>query len=221
MNGKLGAVTYLIMGLCLLIQLGCVYYVDSQNGDDRNPGTAQRPFKTIHRALQVMRGSDTCYVRDGIYVGDLTIRENLKGSPSHLTTITAQPGHHPIIYSQRMMNGFYNKSAPNVNISGFTIHSAEEVGIYLHQAPGCQVVDNVISGSSYGIVVESSNAVTLKGNAVEDNLLWGIWFVESDDAVIVDNIAKGHSDCGIFADNSTGLFLRRVVKFLHCILWLC
>ena len=42
------------------------YYV-SPDGADKNPGTRDKPFKTIHKAADIMVAGDTCYVRGGTY----------------------------------------------------------------------------------------------------------------------------------------------------------
>ncbi|RMH64251.1 MAG: DUF1565 domain-containing protein [Calditrichaeota bacterium] len=50
-------------------------YVDSGLGHDRNPGTAQAPFKTLKRAVKKMKGGDTLKIYGGIY------RETLRSVP--------------------------------------------------------------------------------------------------------------------------------------------
>jgi hypothetical protein len=39
----------------------------AKTGDDRNPGTDEKPFRTIGAAMKVMKPGDTCLVRSGIY----------------------------------------------------------------------------------------------------------------------------------------------------------
>ena len=42
------------------------YYV-SQSGSDENPGTIDKPFRTIQKAADIMLPDDTCYVRQRTY----------------------------------------------------------------------------------------------------------------------------------------------------------
>ena len=42
------------------------FYV-SPKGEDSNPGTFNKPFKTISKASKEMQAGDTCYIREGIY----------------------------------------------------------------------------------------------------------------------------------------------------------
>ena len=42
------------------------FYV-SPDGEDSNPGTFNKPFKTISKASKEMQTGDTCYIREGIY----------------------------------------------------------------------------------------------------------------------------------------------------------
>ena len=61
-------------------------YFVSTIGDDKNLGTVQSPWKTIHKANEMLRPGDILYVRQGYY------RETI--SPSSDGTSQA-----PILYS--------------------------------------------------------------------------------------------------------------------------
>jgi hypothetical protein len=43
------------------------YYVSENDGNDSNPGTAEKPFKTIQKAADVMKAGDTCMIAEGVY----------------------------------------------------------------------------------------------------------------------------------------------------------
>ncbi len=47
-----------VVMLCSMVS-GKDYYV-SQNGDNGNPGSKDKPFKTIQKAADVMAAGDTC-----------------------------------------------------------------------------------------------------------------------------------------------------------------
>src|ERR1700728_2976461 len=42
------------------------YYV-ATTGSDQNPGTLQRPFRTVQKPADTMQPGDTCMVRNGVY----------------------------------------------------------------------------------------------------------------------------------------------------------
>jgi len=60
-----------VMMLCTAV-LGNDYYV-SQSGDDGNPGSKDKPFKTIQKAASVMAAGDTCYVGEGRYTESVQV----------------------------------------------------------------------------------------------------------------------------------------------------
>jgi hypothetical protein len=61
---------------------GPQYYVDalSPSSSDANPGTAERPFRTLRRATEAVRAGDTVWVRPGVYREVLRIEAN--GTPT-------------------------------------------------------------------------------------------------------------------------------------------
>ena len=50
------------------------FYV-STRGKDSNPGTFDKPFKTISKASKEMQAGDTCYIREGIYHETIALYE--------------------------------------------------------------------------------------------------------------------------------------------------
>lgn len=68
---------------------GGQFYV-SVKGNDTNPGTLERPFRTIQRAADVMVAGDTCYVREGTYRE--TVKLGNSGSEGKLIRFIAYPG---------------------------------------------------------------------------------------------------------------------------------
>ena len=49
------------------------YYV-STKGNDKNAGTIKKPFKTIGKALDIIKKGDTVYIREGVYNEQLVIK---------------------------------------------------------------------------------------------------------------------------------------------------
>jgi hypothetical protein len=43
------------------------HYIVAPTGSDNNPGTLDRPFKTVQKCAEVVKPGETCYLRAGIY----------------------------------------------------------------------------------------------------------------------------------------------------------
>jgi len=70
------------------------YYV-SPAGADSNPGTLQKPFRTIQRAANEMQAGDTCFIMNGIYRE--TVMPLANGKADAPVVFTAYNGHRVII----------------------------------------------------------------------------------------------------------------------------
>lgn len=97
-------------------------------GDDRNPGTAERPVRTLPRAQALVRASNakadvTVEVASGAYRLDkpLVFTAADGGQPGHRVTWRGQPGARPLI-----SGGF--------DVTGFTVFDAER-RIYVADIP--------------------------------------------------------------------------------------
>ena len=71
----------------------------SPTGDDANPGTIDRPWRTLVHAIPQLRAGQTLYFRGGEYPGDVILRGSVlsKGTPDARITLTAYPGENPVI----------------------------------------------------------------------------------------------------------------------------
>jgi hypothetical protein len=72
------------------------FYV-SKSGSDASSGTAERPWRTIQKALNTLRPGERALVRAGTYVEDLEMRRG--GRPSAPITVAAYPGERPVLLS--------------------------------------------------------------------------------------------------------------------------
>ncbi|MAG92968.1 MAG: hypothetical protein CMJ48_04375 [Planctomycetaceae bacterium] len=61
--------------LCVLPAQAADYWV-APEGDDANPGSRERPFRTVQKAMDVIRAGETCTVRGGTYRESVTIRNS-------------------------------------------------------------------------------------------------------------------------------------------------
>ncbi|HUU91209.1 MAG TPA: right-handed parallel beta-helix repeat-containing protein, partial [Phycisphaerae bacterium] len=67
---------------------GKTYYV-SPDGDDANPGTREKPFKTIQHAVDIVEPGDSIYLKDGTYRESVTIRKS--GRPDAYILLRPDP----------------------------------------------------------------------------------------------------------------------------------
>jgi len=70
------------------------YYV-ATDGLDANPGTTDRPFRTIQKAADAMKPGDTCLVGGGVY--RQTVRPKRSGKPGSPIRFAACPGQKVIL----------------------------------------------------------------------------------------------------------------------------
>jgi hypothetical protein len=80
---------------------GSVYWVDTQEGSDSNPGTEERPFATISHttASGVLEPGDWVIIRDGIYREEIRPQESgaVVGGDTLRITWAAYPGEKVVI----------------------------------------------------------------------------------------------------------------------------
>ena len=77
----------LILTNFIRIGYGAEYYV-SFDGNDKNPGTLIKPFRTIQKAVKSVKSGDICYIRGGRYEESIKIN-NLKGKKQKPIIFTA------------------------------------------------------------------------------------------------------------------------------------
>ena len=87
-------VKFMVVELILLLFSECIggteYFV-SVDGDDGNPGTYQKPLKTIQKAAKLLAPGDMCTIRAGQYSEEVTINA-LRGTPEKPITFRSYPG---------------------------------------------------------------------------------------------------------------------------------
>jgi Protein of unknown function (DUF1565) len=72
------------------------YYVDAANGKDANPGSHDRPFKTIHQAAQVLQPGERGVIASGVYREAVRPARGGTG-PDKLISYEAAPGANVIL----------------------------------------------------------------------------------------------------------------------------
>ena len=107
------------------------YHVSSM-GNDRNPGTARAPFRSIQHAADAARAGDTVIVGPGLYIGgDRIVSLEHSGSSAAWITFRAEPKWTAVLDGRGGISheGWY--FGPNVGfvrVEGFEIRDMQEHG---------------------------------------------------------------------------------------------
>lgn len=128
------------------------YYVDPQNGNDSNPGTLERPFKTIQQSIDVAGENENdgnqIFLREGTYYPDRSIEINqYSGTEEAFLTIQPLPGEQAIIDASQIPRdgGLIEiRNVRRINIVGLEIRNAPSHGIEVVNGKYINIVDNLI-----------------------------------------------------------------------------
>ena len=170
------------------------YWVNSSVGSNANPGTENKPFKTITKALGLVTAGHTVYVAPGTY--DLANGETF---PLQLPTgailigdeANKGAGSPPTVIKGGSPTGFIGTSieaGANSVIAGFTI---------LNDNAGATFNENIVI---------TNDGITLRNNHIIDGSHNGIYIYEgADNHTIVGNVIQGNTQNGlIFRDGGVG-----------------
>jgi Right handed beta helix region len=178
-----------------------VRYV-SPKGSDSNPGTLERPWRTIGKAMRTLLPGRTAYLRAGIYreatdvpcgTSHNTLQWNRSGRPGAPITISGYPGQERrvVVRTKIKVNGSHLRLVNLVVARNSAFHPIDK---------GCTGDANV---NVYGDDVEIS------GLEVRDSNNSGIYLKDADRAKILgnwihDNGAHPTQDHGIYYGSGTG-----------------
>jgi hypothetical protein len=76
MGVKYGIVILVFVFFLSSLVFSATYYVSDSRGSDENPGTEEKPFKTIQKAADLMVAGDNCLIDDGIYRETITLKKS-------------------------------------------------------------------------------------------------------------------------------------------------
>jgi ankyrin repeat protein len=113
---------------------GCNYVVAS-DGNDLNPGTVERPFKTVECALRIAEADDTILVRGGIYHCASTVHLDKSGGRGKPIRLRAYSNEAPVFDFSRAKGSGFVITGAYWHLKGLTIANAENTGIDL-ETPG-------------------------------------------------------------------------------------
>jgi len=103
----------LIFSIFLFHNAVAQYFV-SPAGNDQAKGSINQPFKTIQRAVNIMKPGDTCFIREGVYRE--TIRIQTSGTAAKPVVITAFKNEKVVITGTDVLVN-WQEYAPNIYYS--------------------------------------------------------------------------------------------------------
>jgi parallel beta-helix repeat protein len=195
------AITFAFAGLSFGVPsagAGGTYYV-ATNGSDTASGSATQPWRTLQRAANAAPAGSTIYVRAGTYVGVTITRSGLTfanatgqtayvaGDSNHKNVIRISNAHDVVI------RGLIVKNAPAKWGAGIKVDSSS----YRITIEGVVVANN----KSFGILVEDSTAVTIKGSDIRGNEI-GIQFSRAGEGSLITH-NKIHDNNKMLVNDST------------------
>ena len=146
-------------------------------GDDRGPGSRDRPFQTIQRGVNAAAAGDTVFVRAGHYEEHVKVSAPKSGALHKWITICAAPGEErqPIVGTEEPRidvsgsdsSAFALQGAKYVRIRGFRCvapYRGRGSGIGARNCEHIEILNCVVSGGGQGgIDANQCNFVTIDG----------------------------------------------------------
>ncbi len=109
-------------------------YFVSPTGSDANPGTLDRPWKTISKAAATVGAGKTVYVRAGVYKEKVRISRS--GTQAAPVKFLAYPGELPVVDGTNTLptsyDGLISVKADWVTVTGFEIRNSKYMGVGLY-----------------------------------------------------------------------------------------
>jgi hypothetical protein len=178
------------------------------SGHDAAPGTLDRPWRTIQKALDALRPGERALVRAGTYTDDHVARRG--GSARAPITIAAYPGEKVVLHAASASGDTYpirfTDAAAYIRLQGFTIeraHGISSTNVYFEG----NVHDIELSGNDIrfsqdqGVFSErTTRRLHIVGNRIHDNGLGhrpgqhqshGL-YIEGRDHLIANNVIHDH-----------------------------
>ncbi len=196
---------------------GDVFYVDGVRGQDGNPGTLERPWKTLQHAGDRLAPGQTVEVRDGVYVSDASTVLSItrSGDAAHWITYKAYPGAHPkIMVGVTNWQGIEVKAASYIVLDGFEVAGHQD-SVTLDKAMA-EMRHPTPYASSSGIAIESRDLkapvathIIIRNMVVHDHPLGGISVMGADYVTVEDNQVYHNGLYSSYGGSGIGLFVPR------------
>ncbi len=169
-----------------------VYYV-APSGDDTNPGSLERPWRTIQKAADSLVAGEVVLIRQGVY--SERVRPKNSGKAGEEIVYMAYPGEHAVIDGQEL-------PLPDDLAGLFEIDHQK----YL-RVSGLHVINSRPYADNAAILVVNSEHITIENNTTLNTASSGIGVWHSQEIVIVGNTVeqagvRGGQECITVAASS-------------------
>lgn len=157
------------------------FYV-APDGSNANPGTRERPWRTIQHAANRLRAGQTVYIRTGIYRE--RVRPKFSGARGRMISYRAYPGELPTIDGARIL------------LEGGQAGLFEIAGRAWIRVSGLRIINARPHANSNRILVVDSHDILLEGNRTANSRSSGIGVRRSRGVTIRDTPAAKTTTAG-------------------------
>jgi hypothetical protein len=144
---------------------GKTYYVDATSGNDANPGTLRRPWRSIVNAAErVPLTGSRIVVRAGTYEGEVIF--NRRGNPKNPVTIKPFRGERVrLVGSTKDLPALWVNKARGLRVVGLEFSASLATSIRIENSSDIEIASNHIHGSGHhGILVVGTGRSGTTGN---------------------------------------------------------
>jgi hypothetical protein len=163
-------------------------YVASATGDDANPGTSERPWRTLAHAAGVTGPGDVVSFRAGTYATTDEVVLTRSGTSGAPISFVAWPGETPVLDGGGEPGGIvrFDPGVSFVRLSGFTVRGFRVWGLFLAGGNRGVVLDHLdVSGGEACLrMTDGSSGDAALHGGVEDVLVEDGAFHDSTYTVI-------------------------------------
>lgn len=170
------------------------YHV-SVRGDDLNPGTAAKPFRTISKAAELLRAGDTVTIHGGTYSEAVHLRSG--GAPGLPVTFRAAPGEKVFLEgaNQKLSFAFRSQNKSHIRFDGFRCRLFNGTGrgvIQLSNGKDHRITRTIFDGRAPNYTNGSVQAENITDLLIENCVtlrgFQGMWLQKCDNAVLRNNL---------------------------------
>lgn len=144
------------------IPMGSIYHI-ARDGDDRNLGTLDQPWRTLQHAADTMRPGDIVYVHAGTYTESVWLTRS--GTADAPISFTNYPGEAVVLDGKGVLDAAFQTTFaepdPHVSaitIAGFTIENYRSFGIVGWSINNRFTLRNLIVRANGGAGIRLSNS---------------------------------------------------------------
>jgi parallel beta-helix repeat protein len=196
-------------------------YVSALKGSDKNPGTEDKPFLTIQKAVDLCQPGDTIYVMQGTYrsaeYANVAVFMNKHGTPDHWIMLRNYPGHNPLIIFKGW-DAISIQGSSYIIVSGFIIRGqADKISYdYAYKNRKNTFNPQTMGGGVAVMFVWNDYSKLSDHIIVANNIVYhcpggGIYSVLADYVTFMNNIACYNTKWSPFANSGFSMYQNQAV----------